>query len=72
MSAATAVTSQPDRITALRRRASATETMIAAIDDKIARLALAKRVRATALNRVRCELARENEPVTPEHHEPTK
>jgi|GEM_PF-2663352 predicted HTH domain antitoxin len=69
MTAATAVISQADRITALRRREAATAAAVQAIDEKLARLTLARRVRAVALNRIRCELARENEPVAPDCHE---
>lgn len=68
---ATAVILQPDRIASLRRREAATAAAVQAIDDKISRLTLARRVRVIALNRIRCELARAQgaEPAVPESHE---
>ena len=58
-------------IAALRRRESATEAMIRRIDEKLARLGSARRDRAAALNRIRCELVRAQEaaPVTSALHE---
>lgn len=58
----------------LRRRESATEAMIRQIDEKLARLGAARRERANALKRIRCDLARSisAEPVTPECHEHRK
>ena len=66
---ATAITRQSDKTAELRRRETATAEAVHAIDEKLARLNLARRVRAVALNRIRCELARENELVAPESHE---
>ena len=44
------------RILTLRRRESATESMLRQIDDKLARLDSARNERANALNRIRHEL----------------
>lgn len=62
---------RPDRPAVLRQRESATEAMIRQIDGKLARLSSARRDRAGALNRIRCELARAlpAEQVAPENHE---
>jgi hypothetical protein len=51
----------------LRRRESATEAMIRQIDEKLSRLGSARRDRATALKRIRCELVRalQAEPAAP-------
>jgi hypothetical protein len=45
-------------IDSLRRRESATAAMIRDIDDKLSRLNSARKERAAALNRIRCELVR--------------
>jgi hypothetical protein len=50
--------SSPGRILALRGRETATEAMIRQIDGKLARLGSARRDRANALKKIRCELAR--------------
>lgn len=61
----------PPTVAVLRRRESATATMIREIDDKLSRLGSARRDRAAALKRIRCELARAliAEPAAPESHE---
>ena len=60
------------RAALLRRRESATATMIRQIDEKLTRLGSARRDRAAALHRIRCELARATaEPAAPEKYEHT-
>lgn len=49
----------------LRQRESATEAMIRQIDEKLARLGSARRERAAALKRIRCELVRAHEAEQP-------
>ena len=48
----------PSRLLLARRRETATEKMIRSIDEKIVRLSSARRDRAVALQKIRCELAR--------------
>lgn len=62
---------RPGRLIVLRRRESVTEATIHQIDEKLARLGSARRERAAALNRIRCELARAlvAEPAASENHE---
>jgi hypothetical protein len=58
MSNRLAIEPEPNRLVLLRRRESATEAMIRQIDEKLSRLGSARRDRATALKRIRCELVR--------------
>ena len=60
-----------DVIALLRQRESANAAMLRQIDAKISRLCSARRDRAAALDRIRCELARamKAEPVASESHE---
>jgi len=71
MSASPATVLPPDRPAVLRQREFATEAMIRQIDEKLTRLGTARRDRAAALNRIRCELARAliAGPAAPESHE---
>ena len=68
-----AIVASPTQLAFLRRRELATKAMIRQIDAKLARLDSARRDRAAALNRIRCELARAlaAEPAAPEIHEHT-
>jgi hypothetical protein len=62
--------SAPGHVALYRHRETATAAMIRQIDDKIYRLSAARRDRAAALNRIRCELARATtEPAAPDSHE---
>ena len=67
----TASGSTAARVTSLRGRESATADMIHQIDGKIARLSAARRARAEALARIRCELAGAHmaRPAAPDDHE---
>ena len=58
MTAILATTTRPGRLAVLHQRESATETMLRQVDEKLARLGSARRDRAAALNRIRCELTR--------------
>jgi len=71
MNSSLATATRPDRLVILRRRESATAAMIRQIDDKLARLGSTRRDRAAALNRIRCELARDltAEPAAPDRDE---
>ena len=61
----------PRLLSSFQQRESATVAMLRQIDDKLARLATARRERAAALQRIRCEIARAigAEPAAPERRE---
>ena len=71
MNSSLATATRPDRLAVLRHRESTTESMLHHLDDRLARLGSARRDRAAALNRIRCELARAlaAEPAAPENDE---